>query len=62
MSLHCGAVTGRKHVWALGLVLELETKVHTMVSNHREGHTRALSRLKAPTRAFTLKTLCQTGA
>ena len=57
MSLHCGNVTGRKHVWALGLVLELETKVHTMVSNHREGPDRAFSRLKAPTSAFTFKTL-----
>ena len=40
-------------------VLELETKVHPKVCNHREGpfYSRAFSWLKAATTAFTFKTL-----
>ena len=39
--------------------VELQTKVHTKVCNHREGPTRAFSWLKAPTptTAFTIKIL-----
>ena len=38
-------------------IIELETEVHLKVHNHREGPYWAFSWLKAPTSAFTFKTL-----